>query len=161
MALVPLPHLAHLPHLPHRPVLIGEVLAFLQPRSGGSYVDCTVGAGGHAAAILDASAPDGRLIGLDADPDALRLAEARLRPFGSRAQLVQSNYRHLRRVMERLNAGPADGILFDLGVSSMQLDQAARGFSFRAEGPLDMRMDPAAPRSAADLVNTRNGWKPN
>jgi 16S rRNA (cytosine1402-N4)-methyltransferase len=138
----------------HVPVLLGEVLRYLEPKGGGCYVDCTVGAGGHAAAILDASAPDGRLLGLDADPDALHLAKGRLQPFGRRAQLVQRNFRELGRVMKRLHAGPVDGVLFDLGVSSMQLDRAERGFSFRADGPLDMRMDLAAPRTAADLVNT-------
>ena len=128
-------------------------MALLRPRSGGFYVDCTVGAGGHAAAVLRASAPDGRLLGLDADRDALALAAARLQPFGARVVLEHSNYRYLSAVMKRLETPPADGILLDLGVSSMQLDRPDRGFSFRASGPLDMRMDASAGRPAADLVN--------
>jgi len=131
-------------------VLLAESLELLAVRPGGLYVDGTVGLGGHAAAILAQSAPDGRLIGFDRDEQALAAAAERLAEFGERARLVQEDYREIPRVL-----GPekADGILLDLGVSSLQLDDPERGFSFRAEGPLDMRMDRSQGESAADVVN--------
>lgn len=138
----------------HLPVLLAEVLELLQPHSGGRYVDCTLGAGGHAEAVLQASSPDGVLLGIDADPEALRLAAARLSQFGPRARLVHGNYRDLGALMAQAGFGAVDGILLDLGVSSMQLDQPARGFSFQQEGPLDMRLDPGQGAPAAELVNT-------
>ena len=141
------------PTVPHLSVLPAEVLEALRPAPGGAYVDCTVGAGGHAAAILDASAPDGRLLGLDADSDALAIAAQRLARFGERARLVQRNYRELRDVLSETDYPAPDGILLDLGVSSMQLDRPERGLSFQADGPLDMRLDRSAGRTAADLVN--------
>jgi 16S rRNA (cytosine1402-N4)-methyltransferase len=132
-----------------------EVLDGLRPATRGTYVDCTVGAGGHAAAILDASVPDGRLLGLDADPTALAIAAQRLAEFGDRVRLVHRNYRELAHVLNETKTTAPAGILLDLGVSSMQLDQATRGFSFQADGPLDMRLDPTADDpTAADLVNT-------
>jgi 16S rRNA (cytosine1402-N4)-methyltransferase len=134
--------------------MLAEVLELLQPRNGGIYVDCTVGAGGHAEAILVASAPNGRLLGIDADRSALGLAATRLRQFGTRIRLEHANYRELGMVLTQTELSPVDGILFDLGVSSMQLDQATRGFSFQAEGPLDMRMNQETGPTAADLVNT-------
>ena len=134
--------------------MLGEVLDALRPVSGGTYVDCTVGAGGHAAAILDASAPDGRLLGIDADPGALAIAAERLARFGDRVRLVHRNYTELERVLTETQTKDPSGILLDLGVSSMQLDRADRGFSFQNEGPLDMRLDPTTGRTAADLVNT-------
>jgi 16S rRNA (cytosine1402-N4)-methyltransferase len=140
----------------HRPVLLAEVVALLRPRAGGRYVDCTVGAGGHAAALLEASSPDGRLLGIDADPDALRLAGERLQRFGDRVRLVHASFRDLQALLSETAFGAVDavdGVLFDLGVSSMQLERAARGFSFQVEGPLDMRMDPGTVRTAAELVN--------
>lgn len=121
----------------------------LQPRTGGVYVDGTVGAGGHAAAILQRSAPDGRLYGLDRDPAALEIARQRLAQFGDRVHLFHCNFDQLAR----LELPPADGILLDLGLSSMQLDRPERGFSFQQAGPLDMRMNPTAGQTAADLVN--------
>jgi 16S rRNA (cytosine1402-N4)-methyltransferase len=142
------------PEPPHLPVLPAEVLDALRPHSGGVYVDCTVGAAGHAAAILDASAPDGRLLGIDADPDALDLAAARLRPYGERVRLAHANYRDLDAVLAETRTPPADGMLMDLGVSSMQLDRPERGFSFQADGPLDMRLDQTGGVPASDLVNT-------
>jgi 16S rRNA (cytosine1402-N4)-methyltransferase len=137
-------------------VLLAEVLAALRPRSGGRYVDCTLGAGGHAEAVLEASSPDGRLLGLDADPDALELARERLRRYGERAVFVHENYRELATVLTTTGfSGPdgVDGVLYDFGVSSMQLDRPERGFSFAADGPLDMRFDRRAGPTAADLVN--------
>jgi len=127
---------------PHLPVLLGPTLELLRPRSGGLYLDLTVGAGGHAAAILERSAPDGRLVGLDRDPRALELAAERLRPFGERVRLLHGRMSELPALLDDLGLERADGLLADLGVSSMQLDDPARGFSFQADGPLDMRMDP-------------------
>jgi 16S rRNA (cytosine1402-N4)-methyltransferase len=137
----------------HRPVLLTEVLSYLEPRPGGLYVDATLGGGGHAEAVLEASAPDGRLIGIDRDPMALRAAGRRLARFGERVRLVHGRFSQLSALLAELGAGPVDGVLADLGVSSPQLDRAERGFSFSQEGPLDMRMDPSAPLTAADLVN--------
>jgi len=137
----------------HRPVMLEEVLAWLRPRAGGLYLDGTVGAGGHSRAILEASGPDGRVIGLDRDAVAVAAARETLSAFGDRALIMQAEYREAAEVVRDTTARRLDGALLDLGVSSMQLDQAARGFSFMAEGPLDMRMDQREPRTAADLVN--------
>jgi 16S rRNA (cytosine1402-N4)-methyltransferase len=137
----------------HEPVLLAEVLAGLAPRPGGRYIDGTVGGGGHAAAILAASAPDGRLLGIDADPASLAAAGARLAPFGARATLVHGNARDLASLARAADFAPVDGIVLDLGVSSHQLDTPERGFSFLADAPLDMRMDPTTGEAAADLVD--------
>jgi 16S rRNA (cytosine1402-N4)-methyltransferase len=134
----------------HVSVLLAEVLELLAVRPGGLCVDGTVGLGGHAAAVLRASAPDGRLVGLDRDGETLAAARARLAEFGPRVRLEQGDY---REIPERLAGERADAILLDLGVSSLQLDDPARGFSFQAEGPLDMRMDRSGGTTAADLVN--------
>ncbi|HEX2184758.1 MAG TPA: 16S rRNA (cytosine(1402)-N(4))-methyltransferase, partial [Chloroflexota bacterium] len=117
------------PPAPHLPVLPAETIDWLRPRPGCTYVDCTVGAGGHARAILDASQPDGRLLGLDVDADALSLAAETLRPYGERALLVQRNFRELESVLAATGTGAVHGVLLDLGVSSMQLDRPQRGFS--------------------------------
>ena len=125
----------------------------MSPRPGGVYCDGTVGAGGHAEALLAASAPDGVLLGLDRDGEALAVAAERLRPFGPRVRLVHGDYRQLPSLARDAALGPFDGILLDLGVSSLQLDDPARGFSFSHDGPLDMRMDRTAPGpTAADLL---------
>jgi 16S rRNA (cytosine1402-N4)-methyltransferase len=137
----------------HVPVLLSEVLAGLAPHSGGRYVDGTLGGGSHAAAVLDASAPDGRLLGIDADPAALAAAGARLAAFGERARLVHGNFREIGRLAREHGFDGVDGLLLDLGVSSHQLDTPERGFSFAADAPLDMRLDPTAGATAADLVN--------
>jgi 16S rRNA (cytosine1402-N4)-methyltransferase len=134
----------------HVPVLLAEVLELLAVRPGALFVDGTVGLGGHAAAVLRASAPDGRLVGLDRDGEALAAAQARLAEFRGRVRLEQADY---REIPERLRGEGADAILLDLGVSSAQLGDPARGFSFQADGPLDMRMDRSAATTAADLVN--------
>lgn len=134
----------------HVPVLYNEVLVGLQPKPGGFYVDGTVGAGGHAAGILERSSPDGRLLGLDRDPAALAVARAALARFGERVRLVQASYTELARYATE---GSADGVLLDLGLSSLQLDDPARGFAFRYDGPLDMRYDPATTLTAAEIVN--------
>lgn len=139
---------------PHIPVLYQEVLQLLAPKSGGRYVDGTVGAGGHAWGILEASSPDGRLLGLDRDPQALALAAGYLASFGERVHLVHASFASLSQVLEREGWDQVDGILLDLGLSSMQLDTPERGFSFQHEAPLDMRFDPSTPITAAHLVNT-------
>ncbi len=136
---------------PHLPVMLAETLAVLAPRPGGLYVDGTLGAGGHAAAILNACAPDGRLLGLDRDPAALELAAERLGGLGGRVVLRRESFDRMGEAMRETGVGKADGILLDLGVSSMQLDQPGRGFSFRHDAPLDMRMGPEG-ASAAELL---------
>lgn len=142
------------PNFPHRSVLYHEIILALRPNSPGRYVDCTVGAGGHARGILEASAPDGKLIGFDLDPNALELAQARLAEFSDRAILLRRSYTTLAETLREHGWDAVQGIVIDLGVSSMQLDTPERGFSFQYEGPLDMRFDPDAPFSASDIVNT-------
>lgn len=137
----------------HVPVLLAETLRLLQPQPGGVFIDATLGAGGHASALLDATAPTGRLLGLDQDTHALQLARARLIEYQDRLVLVHANFRDLKEVAEANGFHQVDGILMDLGLSSMQLDTAERGFAIHHPAPLDMRMDPTRPRSAADLVN--------
>lgn len=137
----------------HIPVLYNEVLDGIQPRPGGRYIDATLGAGGHAAGILAASAPDGLLLGLDNDPEAVSFAKQVLQPFGDRAILEIANFRRLKAVAAALVFEPVDGILMDLGVSSRQLANGERGFSFSLDGPLDMRMNRDQVKTAADLVN--------
>lgn len=137
----------------HEPVLFDEVMEALQPHSPGAYIDGTVGAGGHAAGILERSAPDGRLLGIDRDARALEVARTTLQLYGPRAVLVQGSYAEMGELARRHGFYPADGVLLDLGLSSMQLADAARGFSFQAEGPLDMRFDLEAETTAAELVN--------
>jgi 16S rRNA (cytosine1402-N4)-methyltransferase len=134
----------------HEPVLLGETLALLDPSRGGLFVDCTVGLGGHARGLMEGGAT--RLIGMDRDTDALRVAGETLRPWGERVELVHSDYRELDRVLQARGLDGADGILADLGVSSMQLDAEGRGFSFRRDEPLDMRMDRSAGPTVADLL---------
>ncbi|HEY6008579.1 MAG TPA: 16S rRNA (cytosine(1402)-N(4))-methyltransferase RsmH [Geobacteraceae bacterium] len=137
----------------HTPVLAQEVLAWLAPRSGGVYVDGTVGGGGHAALVLDASAPDGRLYGFDQDETALRAAGSRLASYGERVTLIHGNFAGMTAALARHEVDAVDGVLLDLGVSSHQLDAAERGFSFQQDAPLDMRMDRSGEVTAADLVN--------
>ena len=134
----------------HIPVLVRETLELLAVKPGGLWVDGTVGLGGHAEALLRASAPDGRLLGLDKDGETLERARETLASFGDRARLEQADFREIEG---HLGGERADGILLDLGVSSAQLGAPERGFSFQAEGPLDMRMDRSGGPTAADLVN--------
>ena len=134
----------------HEPVMTAETLALLAPSRGGLYVDCTVGLGGHARALLEAGAS--KVLGLDRDPEALRIARARLEEFGDRVELVHADYRELGRVLDDRGVAGVAGALADLGVSSMQLDADARGFSFRRDEPLDMRMDQSQGPTAADLL---------
>lgn len=136
----------------HASVLLQEVVTGLAPKSGGIYLDATCGLGGHTEAILEASSPDGRVLGVDRDQQAIEMATGRLARFGDRATLVEGNFSDLRVYAEASDHFPADGIVADLGVSSLQLDDASRGFSFRNEGPLDMRMGPIVGPSAAELL---------
>ena len=135
----------------HEPVMTAETVALLAPSRGGLFVDCTVGLGGHARALLEAGAS--RVLGLDRDPDALKIARARLEEFGDRVELVHADYRQLGRVLDDRGVAGVAGTLADLGVSSMQLDAEGRGFSFRRDEPLDMRMDQSQGPTAADLLD--------
>ncbi|MGI6259756.1 MAG: 16S rRNA (cytosine(1402)-N(4))-methyltransferase RsmH [Anaerolineaceae bacterium] len=139
---------------PHRPVLYQETIEYLAPKSPGLYLDCTAGAGGHSEGILQASSPKGLLLALDLDPLAISLTKSRLAPFGERATIVQASYIDAARILQQIGWSALDGILMDLGVSSMQLDQQDRGFSFRYDAPLDMRFNPDKGPSAADLLNS-------
>ena len=134
----------------HQPVLLTEAMELLDVRPGGLYVDGTVGLGGHAAEVLRRSAPDGRLVAFDRDPEALSRSRARLAEFGDRVRFEHADF---REIPPRVAGAAPRGILLDLGVSSMQLDEPSRGFSFSSEGPLDMRMDQTEGFTAADLVN--------
>src|SRR5258707_280418 len=137
----------------HLPVLLEETIQGLACRPGGLYVDGTLGAGGHAEAILRATAPDGRLLGWDRDAETLEVARRRLRPFGDRAVLRHADSRRLADLLDEMGVESIDGLLLDLGLSSLQLDDPERGFSVQKEGPLDMRMDRSTETTAADLLN--------
>jgi 16S rRNA (cytosine1402-N4)-methyltransferase len=141
-------------NLEHKPVLLHEAIDLLAPHAGGVYVDGTLGAGGHATEILVRSSPDGIVIGLDQDAEAVERSRSALARFGSRAVVRQANYRDLPAVLADCGFERVDGVLLDLGVSWFHLKSPERGFSFMLEGPLDMRMDRSRPVSAADLVNT-------
>jgi len=134
----------------HEPVMVAEVLDVLAPSRGGLFIDCTVGLGGHSRALLEAGAD--RVLGLDRDPSALAIAREALAAFGERVELVHADYRELDRVLGERGIDGVSGALADLGVSSMQLDEEGRGFSFRRDEPLDMRMDRTQGPSAADLL---------
>ncbi len=138
----------------HVPVLAREVVELLQPRPGGVYVDGTLGGGGHAAAILDASAPDGRVIGMDWDEEAVAAARERLGRYGERVTVVGRNFAELDDMVMALGLTTVDGVLFDLGVSSHQFDEPARGFSVQRPGPLDMRMSRQLAATARDVLRT-------
>ncbi len=137
----------------HVSVLYQAVIEYLEPHPGGRYIDATVGAGGHAQGLAQASTPTGRVLGLDADPQALKIAVDRLAFLGDRVVLKHSNFEHIGRVAEENGFIPADGILLDLGLSSMQLADTSRGFSFQSHGVLDMRFNPQDETTAAELVN--------
>jgi len=136
----------------HVPVLLEETIEHLNPKAGGVYVDATLGGGGHSEEILKRA--DCRVVGLDQDEDALNHAAKRLALFGDRFIPVKSNFRNIKKVVYRLGFDAVDGVLMDLGVSSFQLDNPLKGFSFQHDGPLDMRMDPQNPKTAADVINT-------
>ncbi len=138
----------------HLSVMEREVREGLRLRSGGTWFDGTLGGGGHAEAILDATSPDGRLLGVDVDSAAVERTAARLARFGERATLRKARFDELGQIADELEIGQFDGILLDLGFSTDQIDDPSRGFSFQSDGPLDMRLDPAGDVTAADLVNT-------
>jgi 16S rRNA (cytosine1402-N4)-methyltransferase len=134
----------------HEPVMVAEVLEHLEPARGGTFVDCTVGLGGHARALLEAGAT--RLIGFDRDPAAVGRAGEALSEYGGRVELVHTDYRAIPALLDARSLGGVDGVLADLGVSSLQLDAPDRGFSFRRDEPLDMRMDTSSGRTAAEAL---------
>jgi len=137
----------------HIPVMLSETIEALQVQPGGRYIDCTVGEGGHSAAILAESAPGGQLLGFDADPQAIKIAQVALRDYDKSVLLVNENFNRLEEVASRYNFHPVHGILFDLGMSSLQLSQEGRGFSFQEDAPLDMRFSPDQDLTAAQIVN--------
>lgn len=139
-------------HLVHESVLLKEVIHWLRPQTGGTFIDCTLGAGGHAEALLTAS-PLTKVLGLDRDPQAIEIARNRLARFGERFKVAHADFKDIASVVADLNLTDIRGALADLGVSSMQLDEAERGFSFSASAPLDMRMDRSRGETAADLIN--------
>jgi len=138
----------------HIPVLLNEAVEALQAQPGGRFIDCTIGSGGHAAAILESILPQGKLLGIDADPEAIRANKARFNNYSETVILVNDNFVNLKTICSKYKFYPVDGILFDLGVSSRQLDTAQRGFSFRREAPLDMRFGSEQRLTAADIINT-------
>jgi 16S rRNA (cytosine1402-N4)-methyltransferase len=144
----------------HTPVLLKETLEALAPRPAGRYIDGTVGGGGHSEAILDASSPDSRLLGIDRDPDAVKRCRERLARFGDRFTCVHSDFASMASVASAHGFESVDGILLDLGVSSFQFDEPARGFSFMNDGPLDMRMDNSSGMTASQLLDSFQGdWR--
>jgi 16S rRNA (cytosine1402-N4)-methyltransferase len=137
----------------HKPVLLGKAVEALQAQPGKRYVDCTLGSGGHASAILEKILPDGKLLGIDADPEAINMAKTRLADYAGSTIIVNDNFANLETICRENNLLPVHGILFDLGLSSTQLEISERGFSFQHDGPLDMRFSPTQGLSAADIVN--------
>src|SRR5690606_6413505 len=135
----------------HVSVLLEETLALLSPAPGGRFVDCTLGAGGHTAALLERVAPEGRVLSIDRDPAAIAHAAVRLQPFGDRAKVRQGTFDRIDAIAREEGFVGVDGILADVGTSSPQLDTPERGFSFQSEGPLDMRMDPSSGETALEL----------
>ena len=138
----------------HQPVLLRETVDYLAVRPGGVFIDCTVGEGGHASAILQGSMPGGRLLGIDRDPQALERAQRRLQSYQGSFTLTKGNYARVEELADTLGFPPPDGILLDLGLSSLQLESPGRGFSLQRDDPLDMRYDPEASLTAADIVNS-------
>jgi len=138
----------------HEAVMRKEVIAFLNPQAGQVFLDCTLGIGGHAEAILEKISPNGKLIGMDRDEESLIKAREKLREFSSRCFLVNEDFRNLELVLNKLNIKKVDGMLFDLGISSWQLAEAERGFSIKTDAPLDMRMNKQSYISAYDLINS-------
>ncbi len=138
----------------HTPVLVEETIMALAVQPGGRYIDCTLGGGGHAAAILEHSSPGGQLLGIDADPDAIKIARARLEAHSGSNLLINENFANLQAICYRYDFVPVHGILFDLGLSSLQLNGNGRGFSFQHDAPLDMRLNPNQELTAADIINT-------
>lgn len=137
----------------HKPVLLSEAVEVLHAQPGKRYVDCTLGSGGHAAAILAKIMPDGQLLGIDADPEAIETSKTRLANYTKSTILINDNFANLESICRESDFLPVHGILFDLGLSSTQLEVSERGFSFQNDGPLDMRFSPAQELTAADIIN--------
>ncbi|MCD6358371.1 MAG: 16S rRNA (cytosine(1402)-N(4))-methyltransferase RsmH [Dehalococcoidia bacterium] len=138
----------------HNPVLLEEVKQALNLQLGGRYVDCTLGTGGHSMSILEEISPGGQLLGIDADSEAIAITRERLDKYGQSLALANDNFKNLKKICVQHNFNPVNGILFDLGLSSLQLGDASRGFSFQTDGPLDMRFSLLQKLTAADIVNT-------
>jgi 16S rRNA (cytosine1402-N4)-methyltransferase len=138
----------------HIPVLLDEVIQFLEPKPGGRFIDATLGAAGHTRALLERTAPGGKVLGIDQDESALEGARQALQSFGLRVTLAHANFREIAAVAAQHGFLECDGVLADIGISSMMVDDPSRGFSFMREGPLDMRMDRSQPLTAAEVVNT-------
>ncbi|MBI2329331.1 MAG: 16S rRNA (cytosine(1402)-N(4))-methyltransferase RsmH [Chloroflexi bacterium] len=138
----------------HTPVLVEETIRALAVQPGGRYIDCTLGGGGHAATILERSSPGGQLLGIDADPEAIKTARTRLEAYSDSTLLINENFVNLQAICYKYDFLPVHGILFDLGLSSLQLNGKSRGFSFQHDAPLDMRLNPDQELTAADIVNT-------
>ncbi len=138
----------------HTPVLVAETIKALNVQPGGRYIDCTLGGGGHTAAILESSSPGGQLLGIDADPEAIKIAAARLEAYTGSTFLINENFVNLQAICYKYDFLPVHGILFDLGLSSLQLNGNGRGFSFQHKAPLDMRLNPNQELTAADIVNS-------
>lgn len=138
----------------HIPVLLKEVIHFLNPQPNQNFIDCTIGGAGHAEEILKRNGPEGKLLGIEVDPDTLQIAKARLAPFAQRVTLVLENFKNLTAVIHEQNFPEVHGILFDLGMSSMTLERSGRGFSFQRDEPLDMRLDPRQDLTASQIVNS-------
>ncbi len=143
----------------HIPVLLEETIELLGVQPGGKYIDCTVGTAGHATAILERSSPGGQLLGIDADPEAIRVSKMRLQPYDNAAHLVNENFRNLEAICVKYNFRAVNGILLDLGISSPQLEDISRGFSFKHDAPLDMRFNPAQKLTAVDIVNNSSEFE--
>ncbi len=137
----------------HQPVMVAEVVRLLCAKENGIFLDCTLGLGGHAEAILEASSPDGVLIGIDVDEDALEIAKKNLSRFNDRVKFVYGNFKNADKIIKELNVNSVDGVLLDLGLSSLQIEKSERGFSFMKDGPLDMRMDKNNSITAEEIIN--------
>ena len=138
----------------HIPVMVPEILKFLEVSSGGRYIDCTLGEGGHSKSLLEASNPGGEVLGIDADHEAIEVSKNRLEEYGERFIYDNSNFKNIKKIAMKSKFVPCHGILFDLGVSSLQLDKESRGFSFRRKAPLDMRFSINQTLTAKDVLNT-------
>lgn len=138
----------------HIPVMVPEILKYLEVSSGGRYIDCTLGEGGHTKSLLEASNPGGEVLGIDADHEAIEVSKNRLEEYGERFIYENSNFKNIKKIAMKSKFVPCHGILFDLGVSSLQLDKESRGFSFRRKAPLDMRFSINQTLTAQDVLNT-------
>ncbi len=138
----------------HIPVMVPEILKYLEVSSGGRYIDCTLGEGGHTKSLLEASNPGGEVLGIDADHEAIEVSKNRLEEYGERFIYDNSNFKNIKKIAMKSKFVPCHGILFDLGVSSLQLDKESRGFSFRRKAPLDMRFSINQTLTAQDVLNT-------